>query len=219
MSQVGSYAPCTDSLLDPISRIKTRLGARDRIAAGESTFAIEMTETAAILNQSDRYSLAIIDELGRGTSPTEGEAIAYGTLQNLSSRCRVVFATHYHGLNRHFADDPRIARYHMPVIGLGHQMSQAEKYRLQQGPAPENDSGGIACAQSAGIPKEVTQRALFISESIKAQILDDHHGPLPHLLRLVEHWHSLTTVEKPKILHAIAFLQESIFSFLKNNRF
>lgn len=115
MAQIGCYVPCSEAIISPVSRIMTRMGARDRIAAGESTFAIEMKETSAILNSADKYSLAILDELGRGTSPQEGESIAWAVLKTLCNTCRVLFATHYHSLNSSFEGNPMVGLHHVPL--------------------------------------------------------------------------------------------------------
>lgn len=169
MAQVGCYVPCSGSMIDPVNRIMTRLGARDRIQVGESTFAIEMKETSAILRQVDKHSLAIIDELGRGTSPREGEAIAWATLKALAnSKSRTLFATHFHDLNQDFQSCPDlIARYHMKVPREHGSNVHDDSFRLFPGPMPENSSGGIICALNAGIPTDVIERASQISISMR----------------------------------------------------
>ena len=161
MAQIGCYVPCSYSRITPVSKILTRLGARDRLAAGESTFAIEMKETSAILGQADGQSLAIIDELGRGTSPRDGMAIAWATLNTLASRCRTILATHYHELNEDFEFDPRVARFHMPID------RDEGRFRLRAGPEPQFESGGILCARDAGVCEPVLRRAGRVSEKIK----------------------------------------------------
>ena len=158
-------------------RILTRLGARDRLSAGESTFAIEMKETSAILAQVDANSLAIIDELGRGTSPKEGLAIAWATLNALASRCRTLLATHYHELNEDFEFDPRVARFHMP-IGLGDH-----RFKLRAGPEPSMSSGGVDCAGYAGVPDGVLHRATSLSDTIKRQLRATRLSPERRLAR------------------------------------
>lgn len=161
MAQIGCYVPCSYSRITPVSKILTRLGARDRLAAGESTFAIEMKETSAILGQADENSLAIIDELGRGTSPRDGIAIAWATLNALASRCRTMLATHYHELNEDFEFDPRVARFHMPID------RDEGRFRLRAGPEPQFESGGILCARDAGVCEAVLRRAERVSGQIK----------------------------------------------------
>ena len=101
--------------LTPVDRIFTRIGASDRILEGKSTFYIEMEETKNILSQSTSRSLAIIDELGRGTSTFDGYSIANAVLNNITRgiKCRTLFATHYHMLLDDFRDCPGVASYHM----------------------------------------------------------------------------------------------------------
>jgi DNA mismatch repair ATPase MutS len=164
MAQIGCYIPCADSRITPVSKILTRLGACDRLAAGESTFAIEMKETSAILGQVDVNSLAIIDEIGRGTCPGEGRAIAWATLNELASRCRTMLATHYHELNDEFEFDPRVAKFHMPIA------TAKGKFQLRAGPEPNLSSGGVPCAADAGVPHNVLKRASHVSEMVKRQL-------------------------------------------------
>jgi len=171
MAQIGCYVPCSDSLICPVSRILTRLGARDRLSAGESTFAIEMKEASAILNQADANSLAIIDELGRGTSPKEGQAIAWATLNTLASICRTMLATHYHEINDYFEFDVRVGRHHMPVS------SDETRFQLRPGPEPDMSSGGILCACDAGLPVDVLKRAEQISKTIHMQLKGAQMSP------------------------------------------
>lgn len=192
MAQIGCYVPCSESLIDPVNRIMTRLGARDRIQAGESTFAIEMKETSAILHQVDRHSLTIIDELGRGTAPIEGEAIAWATLKALAQRrCRTLFATHFHGLNDDFElSKDLIARYHMGSP-RGNE-SCDDTFKLLPGPAPSGSMGGITCARNAGVPEDVIQRAYQISRylhrnscrytKIEGELLDHSFGVIGSLV-------------------------------------
>ena len=169
MSQVGCYVPCSGSMIATVTRIMTRLGARDRIQAGESTFAIEMKETSAILQQVDRESLAIIDELGRGTAPREGEAIAWAVLKALAGkRCRTLFATHFHDLNKDFEPFPDlISRYHMKVPRQHGSEFHVDRFMLFSGPAPDDSTGGMVCALNACIPEDVVHRASHISKYLR----------------------------------------------------
>lgn len=102
MAQLGCYVPCENCVLSVVDIIFTRLGATDRIMAGESTFFIECTETASVLHNATQDSLVILDELGRGTSTFDGYAIAYAVFRHLIEKvnCRLLFATHYHPLTR-----------------------------------------------------------------------------------------------------------------------
>jgi DNA mismatch repair protein MSH6 len=159
LAQVGAFVPCTACVLAPVDRILLRMGAQDRIAAGESTFCVEMTETSAVLRHAQPSSLVVLDELGRGTSTHDGNAIAAAVAWWLTkkSRCRMLFATHYHGLTR---DRELLAAGAI----LGHMESAVDEhglvpsYKLMPGAAPEG-SCGLAVAKTAGLPANVVQRA------------------------------------------------------------
>jgi len=115
MAQLGCYVPGTKCILTPMDRIFTRLGAQDRILSGQSTFYVELEETAAILRNATAQSLVIMDELGRGTSTFDGTAIAYAVIQHMTTqtKCCTLFSTHYAMLTEEFAANPVITNYHM----------------------------------------------------------------------------------------------------------
>jgi DNA mismatch repair protein MSH6 len=121
LAQLGAYVPAEAATLTPVDRIFTRVGASDRILAGQSTFFVELAETSTILRHATEHSLVILDELGRGTSTFDGNAIAYAVTQHLVAdiRCRTLFATHYHTLCDDFADNAGVA--------LGHMVRKGEK--------------------------------------------------------------------------------------------
>ena len=100
LAQMGSFVPAESCTMTPVDKVFTRIGAQDRILEGKSTFYVEMEETKAILNQATRNSLVIIDELGRGTSTFDGQAIAEAVLNYIVKRikCNTLFSTHYHVL-------------------------------------------------------------------------------------------------------------------------
>jgi DNA mismatch repair protein MSH6 len=118
MAQVGSFVPAAECHLTPVDRIFTRIGANDNIVAGQSTFMVELAETANILKHATRNSLVILDELGRGTSTFDGYAIAYAVLRQLvdQTQCRTMFATHYHSLCDEFAASANVALCHMSCV-------------------------------------------------------------------------------------------------------
>jgi DNA mismatch repair protein MSH6 len=167
LAQVGAFVPCSACTLAPVDRILLRMGAQDRISAGESTFCMEMTETSAVLRHAQPSSLVILDELGRGTSTHDGNAIAAAVAWWLTrnTRCRMLFATHYHGLTR----DPDILA--SGAIS-GHMSSAVDKhglvpsYKLNPGAAPEG-SCGLAVAKSAGLPAKLVQRAEQIATKME----------------------------------------------------
>lgn len=159
LAQVGCFVPATSCTLTPVDRIFTRLGAHDRITRGQSTFAVEMEETATILSHATPQSLVIVDELGRGTSTHDGYAIAHAVLVDLTRRlrCRTLFATHYHLLTESFAADPAVALYEMAIRVNEETKDITFLYRFSPGVAPA--SFGIHCARLAGIPATVADHA------------------------------------------------------------
>lgn len=118
LAQMGCYVPAAKCVLSPVDTIFTRLGASDRIISGESTFKVECSEAASVLQGATRNSLVILDELGRGTSTFDGYAIAHAVLKYLTSTvgCRLLFATHYHPLTAEFAADPAVKLCHMACM-------------------------------------------------------------------------------------------------------
>ncbi|GAX75912.1 hypothetical protein CEUSTIGMA_g3355.t1 [Chlamydomonas eustigma] len=115
MAQVGAWVPATSLRLHPVDAIFVRMGARDHIMAGQSTFYVELAETAAMLHKATRRSLVALDELGRGTATLDGAAIAGAVLEHMTQNvgCRGMFATHYHHLSEQHAHDPHVAVMHM----------------------------------------------------------------------------------------------------------
>ncbi|XP_059286680.1 DNA mismatch repair protein MSH7 isoform X1 [Lycium ferocissimum] len=166
MAQLGCYVPGETCVLSLVDIIFTRLGATDRIMTGESTFFIECTETASVLQNATHNSLVLLDELGRGTSTFDGYAIAYAVFRHLVEmvNCRLLFATHYHPLTKEFASHPHVTLQHMACsFKLKSQSpSPTEQelvflYCLASGACPE--SYGMQVALMAGIPKIVVESA------------------------------------------------------------
>ncbi|KAK3285490.1 hypothetical protein CYMTET_6911 [Cymbomonas tetramitiformis] len=153
LAQMGCRVPASSCMLTPVDRLFTRLGASDNIMEGRSTFLEEMLETSALLRWSSRHSLALLDELGRGTSTHDGLAIAHAVLCHLAEnvQCRVLFATHYFDLTRNF-DRHQVQIRHM-ACRVEEQHVQF-LYELRRGEAPHG-SCGIAVAAMAGIPLPV----------------------------------------------------------------
>ncbi|XP_016402969.1 DNA mismatch repair protein Msh6-like, partial [Sinocyclocheilus rhinocerous] len=115
LAQLGCYVPAESLRLTPVDRVFTRLGASDRIMSGESTFFVELSETASILLHATNHSLVLLDELGRGTATYDGTAIASAVVQELSEKicCRTLFSTHYHSLVEDHVQDPAVRLGHM----------------------------------------------------------------------------------------------------------
>jgi DNA mismatch repair protein MSH6 len=111
----GCFVPAESCRLSPVDRIFTRIGATDKILAGESTFYLELSETASILHHATMHSLVLMDELGRGTATFDGTSIAYSVVKELASRihCRTLFSTHYHHLVEEFSHSDNVSMGHM----------------------------------------------------------------------------------------------------------
>ncbi|CAH9131382.1 unnamed protein product [Cuscuta epithymum] len=159
MAQMGCYVPCEALTLSLVDIIFTRLGATDRIMTGESTFLVECSETASVLQKATHNSLVLLDELGRGTSTFDGYAIAYAVFRHLveTVNCRLLFATHYHALTKEFATHPRVILKHMACSFGRNREELIFQYRLACGACPE--SYGMQVALMAGIPKKVVDSA------------------------------------------------------------
>ncbi|MCQ2318032.1 MAG: DNA mismatch repair protein MutS [Bacteroidales bacterium] len=159
MAQIGSFVPATSARIGLIDKIFTRVGASDNISSGESTFMVEMNETASILNNVSNRSLILLDEIGRGTSTYDGISIAWAITEYLHEhqycRAKVLFATHYHELNEMEASFPRIKNYHVSVKEVGNRVVFLRK--LKRGGSAH--SFGIHVAAMAGMPRKVIDRA------------------------------------------------------------
>jgi DNA mismatch repair protein MutS len=168
MAQAGSFVPASAAELGIVDKIFTRVGASDNLSRGESTFMVEMTETASILNNLSERSLVLMDEIGRGTSTYDGVSIAWAITEFLHnhSDCRpkTLFATHYHELNDLAADNPRIRNFNVSVKELGNKVIFLRK--LKEGGSEH--SFGIHVAQMAGMPPSVVSRAGQILKQLEA---------------------------------------------------
>lgn len=157
LAHIGSFVPAERAEIGLCDRIFSRVGAADDLRRGQSTFMVEMSETASILHQATERSLVVLDEIGRGTSTFDGIAIAWAVAEDLHDRigCRALFATHYHELCE-FADNaPRAANQHVTVSESGGEIAFLR--RLAEGGASR--SYGIQCAKLAGMPQPVVERA------------------------------------------------------------
>jgi DNA mismatch repair protein MutS len=157
---------CSSDLIGVCDRIYTRVGASDNLAAGQSTFMIEMQETVAILRGATRRSLVILDEIGRGTSTYDGLSIAWAVAEYLHDavQCRCLFATHYHELCDLAELRPGVVNYN--VAAREHGQDVVFLHRLVPGAA--NRSYGIAVARLAGFPEIVLARARTILRELEA---------------------------------------------------
>lgn len=164
MAQVGCYVPASECRLSPVDRIFTRLGANDNIVAGQSTFMVELLDTARILREAGPHSLVIIDELGRGTSTFDGMAIAQSTLLYLTrvNRSIGLFATHYRPLAVDCAAEPRVSCQYMSCALEPSSRKVTFLYKLVPGISPK--SYGMNVAMMAGLPTEVIDEAEAVAE-------------------------------------------------------
>ncbi len=161
LAQIGCYAPCSAAEIGVVDKIYTRVGASDNISVGESTFMVEMTETASILNNLSDRSLVLLDEIGRGTSTYDGVSLAWSIAEYIHShpsQPKTLFATHYHELNELESKCPGIRNYHISIKEQGSQIIFLRKLTA----GGSEHSFGIHVAQLAGIPNAVLLRATEI---------------------------------------------------------
>jgi DNA mismatch repair protein MutS len=184
LAYVGSYVPATSAAIGPIDRIFTRIGASDDLANGRSTFMVEMTESAAILNGATEHSLVLMDEVGRGTSTFDGLALAWAIARHLidSSRSFTLFATHYFELTQLPESHPSAVNVHLSAVE--HKDSIVFLHAVQDGPASQ--SYGLQVAQLAGVPPAVIRAARKHLARLESQALDatpqlDLFAPAPCL--------------------------------------
>lgn len=167
LAQTGSYVPATHAHIGIVDKIFTRVGASDNISSGESTFMVEMNETASILHNLSERSLILLDEIGRGTSTYDGISIAWAIAEYLhqsTARPRTLFATHYHELNEMASEMPRIRNFHVSVKELSNNVIFLRK--LVEGGSEH--SFGIHVAKMAGIPAKVLTRAQQMLTQLEA---------------------------------------------------
>ncbi len=157
LAMVGSYVPAERLRLGPLDRIFTRIGASDDLAGGRSTFMVEMTETATILNNATEQSLVLMDEIGRGTSTFDGLSLAWAAAHYMGEKARAftLFATHYFELTALAAEIPGAANVHLDAVE--HKGELVFLHAVKAGPA--NQSYGLQVAALAGVPAQVIRRA------------------------------------------------------------
>ncbi|HGY56982.1 MAG TPA: DNA mismatch repair protein MutS [Caldithrix abyssi] len=171
MAQIGSYVPALSASIGIVDRIFTRVGASDNLALGESTFLVEMNETANILNNATNRSLILLDEIGRGTSTFDGLSIAWSVAEYIHNqdrlRSKTLFATHYHELTELAVLYPRIKNYNVAVEEWEDQVIFLRRIV----PGGTDNSYGIYVAQMAGLPAELIERAREILANLEANEL------------------------------------------------
>jgi DNA mismatch repair protein MutS len=169
LAQIGSFVPADAATVGIIDKIFTRVGASDNLSKGESTFMVEMTETASILNNLSDRSLVLMDEIGRGTSTYDGISIAWAIVEHLhnnpKAKAKTLFATHYHELNQLADDCPRVRNYNVAVKEADGRILFLRK--LQAGGSEH--SFGIHVARLAGMPTSVVLRANEIMHHLEVE--------------------------------------------------
>src|SRR5215216_4905769 len=174
LAQTGSYVPSEEATLGVVDRIFTRVGAEDRLASGESTFMVEMTEAASILNSATERSLVILDEVGRGTSTYDGMSLAWAIAEYLHDDVQslTLFATHYHELTRLTEMLPGCRNHKATVEEIGGEI--VFLHRIEEG--AESSSYGVHVARLAGLPRQVTERAGEILSRLESEGVKDFAG-------------------------------------------
>ena len=178
MAQMGCFIPAKFAEIGMIDKIFTRVGASDNISSGESTFMVEMNETASILNNLSERSLVLLDEIGRGTSTYDGVSIAWAISEYIhtQSKAKTLFATHYHELNEMTKSFDRIKNYNVSIKELGKRIIFLRKLK----PGGSAHSFGIHVARMAGMPSRVIQRANAIMAKLeKNHSNDELNASLP----------------------------------------
>ncbi len=175
MAQAGSFVPAKEATVGVVDRVFTRVGASDEIARGQSTFMVEMNETALILNNATTRSLIILDEVGRGTSTLDGLSIAWAVGEDIHERvgARTLFATHYHELTGLAGLLERAVNFNVAVREWGEEVIFL--HRIE--PGETDKSYGIHVAKLAGVPKTVIERAKTILQQLENQALDPSGKP------------------------------------------
>ena len=169
MAQIGSFVPARSARIGLVDRVFTRIGASDDLAAGQSTFMVEMAEVASILKYASAKSLLILDEIGRGTSTYDGMSIARAVLEYAASPrhlgAKTLFATHYHELSTIEDELPNVKNYNIAVKKRGDKMIFLRKIV----PGATDDSFGIEVAKLAGLPASVVTRAREILAQLESE--------------------------------------------------
>ena len=209
MAQIGCFVPASEAEIGIVDKVFTRVGASDNLSKGESTFMVEMTETASILNNLSERSLVLMDEIGRGTSTYDGVSIAWAIAEYLHNhqncRPKTLFATHYHELNELANDFVRIKNFNVSVKEINGKVIFMRK--LQEGGSEH--SFGIHVAQLAGIPQNVVYRASeILVELEKNRTKEDHRQTIREMPKQNFQMSMFEAEKNPKF--------EKVESILKN---
>lgn len=173
MAHIGSFVPATDATISLTDKIFTRVGASDNLSGGESTFMVEMNETASIINNITPRSLVLLDEIGRGTSTYDGISIAWSIAEHLHNsphQPKTLFATHYHELNELEEKLPRVRNYHITNKEVGNRIIFLRKLA----PGGSTHSFGIHVARMAGMPPSLIDRANEILTQLESKHVEEN---------------------------------------------
>jgi DNA mismatch repair protein MutS len=188
LAQMGSFVPAESALMPLVDRVFTRIGAADNLARGRSTFLVEMTETAVILNTATARSLIVLDEIGRGTATYDGLALAWAVIEHIHRhiRAKTLFATHYHELTELASQLDGVRNLHVSVKESGDQIL----FLCRVEPGAADRSYGIEVARLAALPMGVIQRArqiLALHESAEHTVTEElSPRPAPMQIQLFE---------------------------------
>jgi len=194
LAHTGSFIPAAEARIDLVDRIFTRIGASDDLARGQSTFMVEMTETANILNNATPRSLIVLDEIGRGTSTFDGLSLAWSIVEHLHNQvgAKTLFATHYHELTELAGRLPRIRNFNVAVREWNDQIVFLRKI-IEGG---TDKSYGIQVARLAGVPREVLERAKVILVNLEESELTPE-GNVRQSARRQQDREKLKSIEPP----------------------
>ncbi|MDP6179570.1 MAG: hypothetical protein QGG48_06740, partial [Desulfatiglandales bacterium] len=177
MAQMGSFVPASKAIIGMVDRVFTRIGASDDLAGGQSTFMVEMNETANILRYATAKSLVLLDEIGRGTSTYDGLSIAWAVAEALHDRTnkgiRTLFATHYHELTELVASKQRVKNFNIAVKEWNDKIIFLRKLV----PGGTSRSYGVQVARIAGLPEGVIERAKEILNNLEGEDIDEVGRP------------------------------------------
>lgn len=196
LAQMGSFVPAAEAHVGVLDYLFTRIGASDRLADGESTFMVEMVETARILNHATPQSLVILDEVGRGTSTYDGMAIAGACLEFLRGGPKALFATHFFELTEMSERFPEIHNAHVSAREWGEDVVFLHKVE----PGPADRAYGVHVARLAGVPKQVLVRATALLAAFEAshtRLSDDQAATRPAAARREEEWRTPSLFDRP----------------------
>jgi DNA mismatch repair protein MutS len=213
MAHMGSFVPAQEAKIPLTDKIFTRVGASDNLSGGESTFMVEMNETASIINNLTERSLILLDEIGRGTSTYDGISIAWSIvefLHNAVARPKTLFATHYHELNELENRHDRVKNYHVTNKESGNKIIFLRKLA----PGGSTHSFGIHVAKMAGMPPSLIERANQILEQLESKhVGDDENEAAPQKQKLDK---KIQQISGPQMQLSIFDAHSEVFSDIRN---